>query len=295
MGLLKRGFWPGRGRSGALNKSVFGARNNEQGKNVMSVRSFAVAALAVAGVSASPVLAGDYRDGLVEKDHLVIATTGNAPPMTMVQEDGSLGGFDIALCGRVAEDLGLTPKFVRVDFAATIPGLKAGRFDMICSAVARTPARLASEDIYMSDPTIENYTTLMVRDGAPITTVEAAAGKRIGVVRGGQEAKLLEAVFGKNVTVTTYPGIAEELLDLKNGRVDAVAMNYITASYQAQKDVGLKVIAPGFTLEGVSPYEHGLVVSRKEPDLLTAVNKALGKLATDGQIDALKATWIGGE
>lgn len=254
-----------------------------------------MAALVAAGFLWAPASAADYKAGLVKGGELTIATTGNAPPMTMVLENGELGGFDVALCGKIAEDLGLTPRFVRVDFSATIPGLKAGRFDMICSAVARTPARLESADIFMSEPTIENYTTLVVPADSPITTVDAAKGKRIGAVRGGQEGKLLAQVFGDDAKLTSYPGIAEELLDLRNGRIDAVAMNYTTAAYQAQKTDGLNVITPGFVVEGVSPYEHGLVVARDQPELLAAVNDALAKLNANGDIDALKTEWITGK
>lgn len=253
-------------------------------------------AFSLAGlIAAGSAMADDFKKALVQEGQLTIATTGNAPPLTLVQSDGSLGGFDVALCGRIAEDLGLKAEFVRVDFAATIPGLKAGRFDMICSAVARTPARMASPDLYLSEPTVENFTTLVVPKDSAITAVDQGRGHRIGVVRGGQEGPILEKIFEGDVTVTTYPGIAEEMLDLKNGRVDAVSMNYLTARYHARGEEGVTVLEPGFVVENVSPYTHGLVVSRNEPDLLAAVNDALAKLKADGTIDKLKETWITGK
>lgn len=270
-------------------------KNTHNRLEIMFARTPFIAVMFVAGLASAPAIAGNYNDGLVQEGQLVIATTGNAPPMTMVNEDGTLGGFDVALCGQIAQNLGLEPKFVRVDFAATIPGLKAGRFDMICSAVARTPARIASEDIYLSEPTIENYTTFLVKTDSDIEKIDDVKGKRIGVVRGGQEGKLLEQVFGKDITLTSYPGIAEELLDLRNGRVDAVAMNYTTAAYQVQKDAGLRVMEPGLIVDGASPYTHGIVVARSQPDLLEAVNAELEKMTQNGAIDALEAKWINGK
>lgn len=261
----------------------------------MTALKTTLASVIAALLIAQPSYADDVASGLIKAGTLTIATTGNAPPMTMMQQDGALGGFDIALCTRIAQNLGLTPKFVRVDFSATIPGLKAGRFDMICSAVARTPARLESPDLFLSDPTIENFTTLVVTRGSDIATTDAAKGKNIGVVRGGQEAKLLAQVFADDVTVKTYPGIAEEMLDLKNGRVDAVAMNYTTAMYHAKSEPDLVVLEPGFQVDGVSPYQHGLVVSRNEPLLLDAVNAQLAALSGDGTLAALKAEWITGK
>jgi polar amino acid transport system substrate-binding protein/cystine transport system substrate-binding protein len=210
----------------------------------------------------------------------------------MMGPDNKLTGFDIELCTDIAKTLGLEADFVRVDFAATIPGLKANRFDMICSSVARTPARLASPDLFMSGPTIENFTTLVVKSDSQITEVGAAKGHGIGVVRGGQEGKLLQDMFGSDVTVSSYPGTAEELLDLKNGRIDAVAMSFVTASYNVANEPSLKVLSPGFVKEGISPYSFGLVVSRNQPALRDAVDKELDKMRSDGSLDKLKEKWV---
>ncbi|WP_246529531.1 substrate-binding periplasmic protein [Microvirga zambiensis] len=261
---------------------------------MMNIRSFTAAALAVAAALLTLPAAAqdDYKAALASPGTLTIATTGNAPPMTQIGPDGQLAGFDIALCAKIADKLGLSPKFVRVDFAATIPGLKAKRFDMICSAVARTPARLESQDLFMSEPTIENFTTLVVKKGGAITAVADARNRRVGVVRGGQEGKLLEELFGSEITISSYPGIAEELLDLKNGRIDAVAMNFTTASHHVATTPEFLVVTPGFVKEGVSPYTHGLVVSRGQPALLQAVNAQIKKMQGDGSLDALKAEWI---
>ena len=257
--------------------------------------TFAAASVATIMVPL-PASADDaYKASLVASDTLTIATTGNAPPMTMVSPDGTLSGFDVALCTQIAENLGLTPNFVRVDFAATIPGLKSNRFDMICSAVARTPARLESPDLFMSEPTIENFSTLVVDKDSAIAVVDDVRNHRVGVVRGGQEGQLLDTLFGAEVIITSYPGIAEELLDLKNGRIDAVAMNFTTASFHVGNEPELKALSPGFVLEGISPYMHGLVVSRNQPGLLEAVNAQLAELQTSGAMDALKAEWITGQ
>lgn len=236
-----------------------------------------------------------YAEKLAASGTITIATTGNAPPMTTVGTDGKLTGFDVELCRKIAEGLDLKTEFVRVDFSATIPGLKAGRFDMICSATARTPQRLASPDLYMTEPTIENFSTLLVKaDGAAIASVSDAKGKTVGAVRGGQENKLLADIFGADITVTTYPGIAEEILDLKNGRIDAVAINYVTASQHVKDDATLKVLKPGFAVDGVSPYTHALIVSRNQPELLEAVNAELKRLKDSGALAALEKHWIGG-
>lgn len=233
-----------------------------------------------------------YAAKLVNEGTITIATTGNAPPITQTKPDGSLDGYDVELCRTIAADLGLKANFVRVDFAATIPGLTAGRFDMICSATARTPARLASPDLFMTSPTLQNFSTLLVPADSKIATVADIKGKKVGTVRGGQEAKLITEDYGSDVELTTYPGIAEETMDLKNGRIDAVALNFVTGSYTAKMNPGLKVLNPGFVKQGVSPYDHALIVSRAQPALLEAVNTEIAKLKAAGTLDQLQQKWI---
>jgi ABC-type amino acid transport substrate-binding protein len=250
--------------------------------------------LSISLASTSAAQEPAYTAKLAAPGTITIATTGNAPPMTAMAADGKLTGFDVELCRTLAERLKLKAEFVRVDFAATIPGLKSGRFDMICSATARTPQRLTSPDLFMTEPTVENYSTLLVKaEGSTVATVDDVKGKTIGAVRGGQEGKLLSDIFGDDVTVNTYPGVAEEILDLKNGRIDAVAINYITASHHVHGDPALKVLSPGFTRDGVSPYTHALIVSRSQPELLGAVNAELLALKQNGGLAKLEATWIG--
>ncbi|MBF9235491.1 substrate-binding periplasmic protein [Microvirga alba] len=251
--------------------------------------------LAAAALASQPAGAQTppYASKLAVSSTITIATTGNAPPISVAQADGSISGFDVELCETIASALGLKTSLVRVDFAATIPGLKAGRFDMICSATARTPQRLSSPDLWMTEPTLQNFSTLITRaTDRSITSVEVPKGKKIGTVRGGQEAKLISETFGNDVELVTYPGIAEEILDLKNGRIDAIAINYITASYYVRANPELKVLKSGFVKEGISPYDHALAVSRAQPELLEAVNAEIAKLKASGAIEKLEKKWI---
>ena len=259
-----------------------------------------IAGLAIAAALAVTAPSGFAQDQavnskLVVPGQLTIATTGNAPPMTLTRPDGSLGGFDVALCSLIAEKLHLKVKFDRVSFASALPGLQAGRFDMVCSSTGRTPQRLASPDIYMSDPTVKNFTTLVVRSGDKrFGTVDVAKGKRIGAVRGAQEGNVLVRTYFQNdVQIVEYPGISEGVLDLKNERIDAFAANALVASYFAKGDDALRVVTPGFAIEGTSPYEHGLVVRRAEPELLAAVNKLIAEMKADGTFAKLEKEWLG--
>lgn len=229
---------------------------------------------------------------LVEEGALQIVTTGNAPPLSVTLTDGSLSGFDVELCREIASRLGLEPVVSRLEFSAILPGLAAGRYDIVCSSTARTAQRLESPDILMSDPTLENFTAIVVRTDSAVTDVDSVDGLRIGVVRGGQESTALDLYYGDAINKVEYPGLSEEILDLKNGRIDAVAANAIVTGYYVADEPSIKIITPGLVVEGMSPYQNGLIVSSSAPELQAAVNEQLAAMREDGTFDALVEAWI---
>ncbi len=248
---------------------------------------FAAVLLAVAPTTAANALE------LVQPGTLQIVTTGNAPPLSVTNPDGSISGFDVELCREMAKRLELEPVVSRLEFSAILPGLAAGRYDIVCSSTARTAQRLESPDILMSEPTVENFTTLVVPADSDINDVESVSGIRIGVVRGGQEKTAVEKYYGDKVTTVEYPGLSEEILDLKNGRLDAVAANAVVASYYVADDTAIRIVTPGLVVEGMSPYHLGLIVNSNAPELHAKVNELLAQMREDGTFDALYKQWIG--
>ncbi len=73
---------------------------------------------------------------LVEGGTLTVGVTAQIPPKSFSRADGSLVDTRIDLFRHLAQDLGLTIRFVRLDCPAILPGLFANRFDMACEGVA---------------------------------------------------------------------------------------------------------------------------------------------------------------
>ncbi|MFB3048903.1 MAG: transporter substrate-binding domain-containing protein, partial [Acidimicrobiia bacterium] len=65
--------------------------------------------------------------GLVEEGKLIVVTTGNFPPFTLINVDtGANEGYSIDLAQAVADRLGLEAEFPTVDFVAELEGLAQG-------------------------------------------------------------------------------------------------------------------------------------------------------------------------
>src|SRR5436309_5423158 len=63
----------------------------------------------------------------------IVATSGNLPPNTFVDERNQLTGYDVEVCRLVEKALGVPMTFERLDWKGILPGLQTGRFDLVCS------------------------------------------------------------------------------------------------------------------------------------------------------------------
>jgi len=246
----------------------------------------ALASLALVGTALA-----DFRDGLKNGDTIVVGTTGSAPPFTMIDASGELDGFDVALMKRAAADLGVNVEFVQLDWAGLLPGLIANRFDVVASGVTRTAERLASADLIMLSPYIVNGVAVTrLTEDADIASWDDICGRRAGVIRGSAEMGLIRTVVPESCTfeISEYPGWTEMLLDLRNGRIEWIGMDYLGPSYLAKTDDTLTVLA-----EVRAPKTQSLAVSPNDPELAAALDELIASYRADGSLNELVQDYFG--
>lgn len=226
---------------------------------------------------------------LVEPGKLTIATTGNAKPYTLVNDEGGLEGYDIDVCREIAERLGLEPNFVILEWSGILPGLSANRFDMVCTGVGRTEERLASPDFLFSEATVQDGTGLVVRaDDDRIQTWDDARGLKMGGVRGAYYSSDVTELLNGDVELVEYPGETELYLDLQNRRIDFATTGYLVAAVRSQEDPNIKLAAEPF-----HPVTKGIPINKNAPTLHEAVNRLIEEFATSGQLEEWQINWFG--
>src|SRR5690606_15887536 len=80
---------------------------------------------------------------LIKPGTLVMSSNPTLPPLQFVDSAGELKGMRVELGAEIAKRLCLTPEYVRIEFSAMIPGLAAGRWDMINTGIFYTEERAA--------------------------------------------------------------------------------------------------------------------------------------------------------
>jgi len=191
----------------------------------------------------------------------------------------------VELANECCKKLGLTPEYIRTEFATMIPGLAAKRWDMINTGIFWTEER--SKLMYMI-PYEQAAISFLAAKGNPLglKTVDDLAGRRIAVELGGIEerrtrevAKMATDKGLKPINVMTFNNFAEAFQALRAGQADAATSIDATAMFMQNRGDFTRAIS------GVFPQIACFALANKTA--ADAVVGALNDLKKDGTYDKL--------
>ncbi|EBF5559798.1 basic amino acid ABC transporter substrate-binding protein [Campylobacter coli] len=156
---------------------------------------------------------------------LKVGTAPNYKPFNYKQ-DSKLTGFDTDLVEEIAKKNGIEIVWVETNFDGLIPALKAGKIDMIASAMSATDERRQSVDFtkpyYMS-----KNLYIKLKNNEALQTKTDLEGKKIGVQLGTLQENTAKAI--KDVQVQSNKDLNIAVLALKNNKIDAILADQDTA------------------------------------------------------------------
>jgi len=243
------------------------------------------ASVAAAAPSALRAQAKLAPPNIIKAGTLVMSINHTLPPLQFVDDKGQLQGMRVELANECCKLLGLTPDYIRTEFATMIPGLAAKRWDMINTGIFWTDER--SKLMYMV-PYEQAAISFLSAKGNPLglKTIDDLAGRKVSVELGGIEERRTREVNDivtkkglKPVTVMTFNNFAEAFQALKAGQSDAATSIDATAMYMQQRGDFTRAIS------GVFPQTACFAFANKP--LAEAVVGALNELKKDGFYDKL--------
>lgn len=219
-------------------------------------------------------------DKIKKANKIVVGMNGSAPYAFFDPETGDPKGFELDIVRAIMKDLGVKDVEVKmVNWEALIPGLQAGRFDVIASGMWITEPR--KEQVNFCTPISRFGSVIIVKPGNPegITKWEDIKGKAVGMDLGqGDYDTAVEA----GATVKTYTkGLPEIIADLEASRIDAIVYDGLYTKIQLQKNPDLPIEIVG---ETPNTMNSGHAFRKEDVALLEAYNKSLQKLIDDGTV-----------
>lgn len=229
---------------------------------------------------------GSAVDKIKKAGKIVVGTCADYPPYEFhkqINGKDTIVGFDIDIANEIAKDLGVKLEIKDMKFDGLLPALDTGNVDMVIAGMTPTPAR--EKNVDFSKIYYTAFQTVVVRTGdtAALNTIDALAGKKIAVQKGSIQEGIAKDQMPKS-EIKSLSKISDEVLELKNNKVDALIVEKPVASAYVDKnsdivisDIKLKQDESG----------SAVAVKKGNKDLKDAINKTLDRLLKDKSIDKM--------
>ncbi|PJF41998.1 MAG: basic amino acid ABC transporter substrate-binding protein, partial [Candidatus Thermofonsia Clade 1 bacterium] len=220
---------------------------------------------------------------------LIVGTDAAYPPFENVNtETGEIEGFDIELLNAIAAKAGFTPVYQNVPFDTIFTNLAAGQYDIVISATTITEER--QQTVLFSNPYFAAAQVLTVRaaDAETLKSVEALAGKKVGVQKGTTGADYAKSLGGFDVV--EYETTPEAMRALANGDVDAVIADDAPSKTILLNNPELNL---AITVEALTVEYYGISVRRECTELIEAINAGLAEVIKEGTYAEIYRKYFG--
>ncbi|APO70754.1 amino acid ABC transporter substrate-binding protein (plasmid) [Rhizobium gallicum] len=207
---------------------------------------------------------------------------------------GEHAGLNVDLFAEIGKELGVSIEWVTLPWEGVLPGLEAGKFDMVAGPATITKARL---ERYRFTPPIAEATVAILKKAGDttISKPEDIAGKAIGSGKATAQLAQLSAfseTLPSKVDIREYPAFTESYADLAAGRIVGVANSLPNIAFVAsQRKDTFEVVLPAFGQKSYFGF-----IGPKDADhaaLMDVIDAALLKMKADGRLAEMQKKWFG--
>jgi arginine transport system substrate-binding protein len=204
----------------------------------------------------------------------------------------------VDLAHLVAQKMGKKLVIRDMDFDGVIIALNQGKIDLIMSSMNITPSR--TKEIFMIPYHGEatDHFTLIFWNKIPdnVHSIEDLAkipGASICAEVGSVHEEYINR-YKKIISVKSFPGILNTLIDVKYGKSQALLVEPDVAGYLKKKNSEIKTI-PIFLPPDVIVGGSGIGVSKKNKALYEEVSHIIQELKASGELQKIEDKWFGGQ
>lgn len=220
---------------------------------------------------------GSFIDEIKKRGELRVGVA-IAPPMTVQEADGTLGGPNLIPLRELAKQLNVKLVPVAAEWKNIVAGLQANRYDFAANLDYTVERSLA---IGFTDPVYQYQGVFVVKADSPFKAAGdlIANGGQITTAQGSAPEKALQ---GHTSTIMSVDNYANAIQAVNAGRAIAEFTDLPTAESQAQADKALKIVVPTPDIYSASA-AYG-VPATIDPRSLQIVNIAIERAQKSGEL-----------
>ena len=183
----------------------------------------------------------------------------------------------------ISKITGVKFNIVNVAFDGIIAGIQGGQYDIGASGFTVTEDRKLV--VNFTEPNGAFTLSIVTQKGTEgLVDEKSLIGKKVGVQIG---TTCQFACEDAGVTVSTYDDAPSAMLDLANGNIDAVVIDNVVANdfvFTNESYSKILKVSGSFSNQDTM----AMVVSKKKPEALKALNEGLKVLKENGKLEELK-------
>ena len=221
---------------------------------------------------------------------LIVGTSGTYSPITYVDENNELTGFDVELVRALGEKLGVEVEFKRMEFDGILPSLRNGQINVAANDFAITEERLETFDFVT--PHKFSYGSAIVRTEDAGKFENALDLKDVKIGLGSMTSNYAQFANNIGADAVAYDGGAQAILqDVANGNRDAY-LNDRLVLLRTLEDYGDDRLALAENVK-FHATESAIIMLKGKTALKERLDAAMQELLEDGTVARLSEEYLG--
>jgi ABC-type amino acid transport substrate-binding protein len=235
-------------------------------------------------------MAGDTLQRVIDFKVLKVGMSANQPPMTMVNREGGVMGFDVDLAKALAAAMKVKLEIKAMPFGELMSALEEDKIDMVMSGMSITPQRTE----------LVSFVGPYMMSGKSILTKNSVLGKiSSGEEFNRKELKLLALSNSTSVAFVKSEAPDAQLIEINSydegvamlieGKADAMVadMPMCVLSVMRYPEAGLTTLDRPLTVEPI-----GIAISKDDPQFFNLVDNYLRAYEKTGVLTKLRKKWF---
>jgi len=241
-----------------------------------------------AGRTDAPVSDGSLQK-ILNSGRLVLGVDANFPPMSFVEEDEDIVGFDVDMFREVCKRLGVELIRRSIDWDDKEKELNGGTIDCIGS-MSVTPE--SAREMNLSEPYIKETLTFVVPGNSSARWLRDLKGRKIGVQAGSTTQEALEKLdIYKDITPVLFDDNLTILRQLKTGDLDAGLVDSVAAYYFIYSSSERYFFLP----ENLGEEKFAIGFRKNDKELRNRVQEILSEMKADGSLGKISKKCFGSD
>ena len=231
----------------------------------------------------APLFANGSKEEASSEVVYTVAASCDYPQLEYIDDNGNIVGYEIEMLDEISKITGVKFNIVNVAFDGIIAGIQGGQYDIGASGFTVTEDRKLVVDF--TEPNGAFTLSIVTQKGTEgLVDEKSLIGKKVGVQIG---TTCQFACEDAGITVSTYDDAPSAMLDLANGNIDAVVIDNVVANdfvFTNESYSKILKVSGSFSNQDTM----AMVVSKKKPEALKALNEGLKVLKENGKLEELK-------